>query len=142
MTDNLGLLTRIKKSLPYPEPFPNLTLLSDWDVTNEIVQTLHSTKMIPTLEHVQGHQDDHTPYEELTLDAQLNVVTLMKPLVSISIHTPTTGPLLHACLIIEHSFTYQAKSYHPSSNNPFATLLHYHPTCRIYSLETSGHGTF
>jgi hypothetical protein len=44
MTDNLGLLTRIEKSLPYLEPFPNLTLASDWDVTNEIVTTLQAMK--------------------------------------------------------------------------------------------------
>ncbi len=27
----------------------------------------------PTLEHVKGHQDDHTPYEDLDLEAQLNM---------------------------------------------------------------------
>jgi hypothetical protein len=73
MTDHLRLLTRIEKSLPHPEPFPNLTLLSYWDVMNKIVQTLQSMQITPTLEHVWGHQNDHTPYDDLSLDAQLNV---------------------------------------------------------------------
>jgi hypothetical protein len=73
MTDNLGLLTRLEKSIQHPEPFPNLTLLSDWDVTHEIVQTLQAMQIQPSLEHVLGHQDDHTPYDDLPLDAQLNV---------------------------------------------------------------------
>ncbi len=73
MTDNLGLLTRVEKSLSYPEPFPNITLQPDWDVTHEIVTTLQKMTIKPTLEHVKGHQDDHTLYEELHLNAQLNV---------------------------------------------------------------------
>jgi hypothetical protein len=55
MTDNLRLLTRLEKSLPYPEPFPNLTLLPDCDVTNEVVQTLQVMQIQPSLEHVKGH---------------------------------------------------------------------------------------
>jgi hypothetical protein len=73
MTDNLGLITWLKKSLLHLEPFPNITLLSDWDVTNEIVCTLHTMTIQPTLEHVKGHQDDHIQYSNLPLDAQLNV---------------------------------------------------------------------
>jgi hypothetical protein len=73
MTDNLGLLTRIEKCLPYPDPFPNTTLQPDWDVTNEIIVTLQELKIQPILEHVKGHQDDHTPYDDLPLEAQLNV---------------------------------------------------------------------
>jgi hypothetical protein len=73
MTDNLGLLTRLEKSLPFYEPFPNLTLQPDWDVTHEIITTLQSMQLDPLFEHVKGHQDDHTLYEDLALKAQLNV---------------------------------------------------------------------
>jgi hypothetical protein len=73
MTDNQGLITRITTSLPHDEPFPNLTLLSDWDVTNEISQSLCTFQREPILGHVKGHQDSHTHYDALPLDAQLNV---------------------------------------------------------------------
>jgi hypothetical protein len=73
MTGNLGLLTRIEKSLPHPEPFPNLTLASDWDVTHKIVTTLQAMKIKSVLEHVYGHQDNHKPYEDLPLNTQLSV---------------------------------------------------------------------
>jgi hypothetical protein len=74
MTDNNGLLTRIKTSLPYLKPFPNITLIADWDVTNEIVRSLCQLPTPPILEHVKGHQDDHLPYLTLpNIEAQLNV---------------------------------------------------------------------
>lgn len=73
MTDNAGLLTRIESSLPYPEPFPNLTLASDWDLTHQISTGLRTMAHIPILQHVKGHQDSHTAYRDLSLEAQLNV---------------------------------------------------------------------
>ncbi len=73
MTDNLGLLIRVGQSLPFEDPFPNITLKADWDVTNEIVATLKEMNITPSLEHIKGHQDDHTEYACLSLEAQLNV---------------------------------------------------------------------
>jgi hypothetical protein len=73
LTDNAGLLTSIKSSLPYPEPFPNLALASDWDVTHQISTSLRTMAKIPILQHVKGHQDSHTDYRDLSLEAQLNV---------------------------------------------------------------------
>jgi hypothetical protein len=73
LTDNQGLISRLESSLPYIDPFPNLTLTADWDVTNEIVKSLRELPTPPTLAHVKGHQDDHIPYSDLPLDAQLNV---------------------------------------------------------------------
>ncbi len=64
---------RVTKCLPYPEPFPNHTLLSDWDVTHQIADTLRQTAILLTLKHVKGHQDDTTPYRDLSLEAKLNV---------------------------------------------------------------------
>jgi hypothetical protein len=73
MTDNLGLITRLEKFLPYPDPFPNVTLQPDWDVTNEILVTLKAMPIQTIFAHVKGHQDDHCPYDLLPLEAQLNV---------------------------------------------------------------------
>jgi hypothetical protein len=73
LTDNQGLLTRLSLSLPYPEPFPNLTLAPNWDVTNEIALGLRTFTTTPTLQHVKGHQDNHAAYSDLSLEAQLNV---------------------------------------------------------------------
>ena len=73
MTDNLGLLTRIEQSIQYPHPYPNYTLKADWDVTHEIISTLQAMSLQVMFEHVKGHQDDHTAYENLSLEAQMNV---------------------------------------------------------------------
>jgi hypothetical protein len=73
LTDNKGLLTRLERSLPYPEPFPNLTLAPDWDVTNEIACGLRTVAQVPLLQHVKGHQDDHLAYMQSPLEAQLNI---------------------------------------------------------------------
>jgi hypothetical protein len=73
MTNNLGLITRLDKFLPYPDPFPNVTLQPDWDVTNEILVTLQAMPIQTIFAHVKGHQDDHCPYDSLPLEAQLNV---------------------------------------------------------------------
>lgn len=73
MTDNQGLITRLDTSLPYIDPFPNITLTADWDVSNEIVKSLRELPLPPMISHVKGHQDDHTSYTDLPLDAQLNV---------------------------------------------------------------------
>jgi hypothetical protein len=73
LTNNQGLISRLESSLPYIDPFPNLTLTADWDVTNEIVKSLREFPTPPTVAHVKGHQDDHLPYSALPLDAQLNV---------------------------------------------------------------------
>jgi hypothetical protein len=73
LTDNQWLLTRVESSLPYPKLFPDLALLSDWDVTHKISQSLWTLECPPTLRHVKGHQDTTTPYAKLSLEAQLNV---------------------------------------------------------------------
>jgi hypothetical protein len=73
MTDNEGLLTRITSSLPHSDPFPNSTLQAHWDVTNEIITSIRQLTLPPVLRHVKGHQDLHTAYASLRLEAQLNV---------------------------------------------------------------------
>jgi hypothetical protein len=73
MTDNKGLITRVETSMPFTDPFPNLTLQADWDITNEIVTSLPTLQTQPAFLHVKGHQDDKIAYDELTLNAQMNV---------------------------------------------------------------------
>jgi hypothetical protein len=73
MTNNKGLLTRITSCLLHIEKFPNLTLQADWDVTNEIAISIQELAIPPVLRHVKGHQDSHTDYASLPLNAQLNV---------------------------------------------------------------------
>jgi hypothetical protein len=73
LTNNQGLLTCIELSLPYPSPFPNLTLALDWDVTNEISNSLQTLAFAKTLCHVKGYQDSHQEYAALSLETQLNV---------------------------------------------------------------------
>jgi hypothetical protein len=60
MTDNQGLLTRVENSLPFTDPFPNLTLQADWDVTDKIVTSIRQLAQTPSFLHVKGHQDDLT----------------------------------------------------------------------------------
>jgi hypothetical protein len=57
----------------YPEYFPNGTLAADWDVVNEIAETLTKMGIETSFHHVKGHQDDKVAYENLTLEARLNV---------------------------------------------------------------------
>jgi hypothetical protein len=73
MTDNLGLLTRVEKGLPLEHPFPNITLLADWDVTNKIIHSVRQLGGTPRFTHVKGHQDNFMAYEALSLNAQLKV---------------------------------------------------------------------
>jgi ribonuclease HI len=73
-TDNMGVIiteVQIMRKRKGPE-FPNATLLSSWDVLQQIVQVLRSLPTV-TLHHVPGHQDKHKAWEELSLPEQLNV---------------------------------------------------------------------
>jgi hypothetical protein len=58
MTDNQGLITRVQDRLMYPESFPNGTLLTYWDVVNEIAETLTKMRIETSSHHVKEHQDD------------------------------------------------------------------------------------
>jgi hypothetical protein len=52
----------------------NTTLEPDWDVINEIRWTLENDKVEgATISHIASHQDRKTAYEDLSLQAQLNV---------------------------------------------------------------------
>ena len=71
--DNQGVVTTITKLLSYPSIYPNTTMAAEWDCMAQILETRqYLGPLFPTVEHVKGHQDENTPYEELPLLAQLN----------------------------------------------------------------------
>jgi hypothetical protein len=72
-TDNKGLLIRIDQSRQCDKSYANATLAPDWDIVEAIVSTLQLLPVTPSFSHVKGHQDDHIAYEDLPLDAQLNI---------------------------------------------------------------------
>ena len=71
--DNQGLVDRVIKLSEFPMIFPNTTFEPEWDCLAQILDALQFLQQAaPTLHHVKGHQDDDTPYEQLSLPAQLN----------------------------------------------------------------------
>jgi hypothetical protein len=63
VTNNQGLITRVQDRQTYAESYPNSTLDPDWDVVNEIVQSLSRLSNGKTIHHVKGHQDNTIAYE-------------------------------------------------------------------------------
>ena len=72
-TDNQPLLKRIREYQRYNTYYPNATANADWDVLQAIVTTCAQMTIVPFFRHVKGHQDDKTAYDNLPLEAQLNV---------------------------------------------------------------------
>jgi hypothetical protein len=73
ISDNLELIKRLKAHKHYTEPYPNETLKSEFDVTEQIYRTTESYGIIASYKWVKGHQDKNTAYMDLNLEAQLNV---------------------------------------------------------------------
>jgi hypothetical protein len=57
----------------YEEPYPNATLASEYDIIEEIYKTCKIYNIKSSYYWVRGHQDKHTSYDDLSLEAQLNV---------------------------------------------------------------------
>jgi hypothetical protein len=72
-TNSESLITCIAKETGQKTLHPNATLATDWDITHEIQHNLRSYVFTPSIEHVKGHQDVDTQYDDLSLLAQLNV---------------------------------------------------------------------
>ena len=71
--DNKGLVQSTSKLMHYTRIFPNTTMEPEWDIIAQILDTIKSLgSAAPTIEHIKGHQDVDTPYEQLSLTAQLN----------------------------------------------------------------------
>ena len=75
--DNKGAVQQIKKKHAYKGYYPNDTLESDWDLIEEIRQSIyslgfdrHSNEF--AIQWVKGHQDDEKSWEELTIPERLN----------------------------------------------------------------------
>lgn len=71
-SDNAGLVTRISQRLEYSTVYPNSTLIPDWDLVEQICQTI--TQFAPVkiqYAWVKGHQDNDST--ELPVEAQFNV---------------------------------------------------------------------
>ena len=71
--DNKALVERMTQHQQYTTPYPNATLASEFDLTEEIYHTHKQYHISPKFKHVKGHQDVHTEYDKLPLLAQLNV---------------------------------------------------------------------
>jgi len=67
------LIRRLQVHKHYKEPYPNETLKSEFDVTEQIYRTTEIYGINATYKWVRGHQDKHTAYDDLPLEAQLNV---------------------------------------------------------------------
>ena len=73
VSDNLELINRSRNHLEYINPYPNTTLTSEYDLTEQIYLTHKAYNINAKFEHVKGHQDDKLEYHELPLKAQLNI---------------------------------------------------------------------
>jgi len=73
VSDNQELINRCNAHLQYVIPYPNETVKSEFDVTEQIYITASKYKLKPSYHWVKGHQDDNAPTNELSIMAQLNV---------------------------------------------------------------------
>ena len=71
VSDNLELINRSRNHLEYTNPYPNTTLTSDYDLTEQIYLTHKAYNINATFEHVKGHQDDDLEYHQLPLKHNL-----------------------------------------------------------------------
>jgi hypothetical protein len=73
ISDNKKLIRRMLEHKHYEEPYPNATLASEYDIIEEIYETYKIYKIESSYYWVRGHQDKHTAYEDLSLEAQINL---------------------------------------------------------------------
>mmetsp|Transcript_22359 Transcript_22359/g.45619 ORF Transcript_22359/g.45619 Transcript_22359/m.45619 type:complete len:206 (-) Transcript_22359:433-1050(-) len=75
MADNLELITQLNDHKRYINPYPNITLGAEFDLTEQI-HLLHKEHTLPSsFWHVKGHQNRTTDYAKLDLPAQFNCDT-------------------------------------------------------------------
>ncbi|OEU11291.1 hypothetical protein FRACYDRAFT_246405 [Fragilariopsis cylindrus CCMP1102] len=73
ISDNDELIKRCNAHKHYNDPFPNETLRSEYDVTEQIFSTINDSQIKAKYKWVKGHQDSAKAYDDLSLEAQLNV---------------------------------------------------------------------
>jgi hypothetical protein len=72
LSDNNGLVTRVNQRTQYKIPYPNSTLAPDWDLIEQIVQTMRQlSPAILEVAWVKGHQDGHN--DDLSTEAIYNI---------------------------------------------------------------------
>jgi len=71
--DNLRLIQLVKSMQTNTIPNPSQAITNDYDLTNEIFQTIQRIPVKIILHHVKGHQDKNTQKEDLPYPAQLNM---------------------------------------------------------------------
>jgi len=71
--DNSGLIQQIQALQNETGPNLSQTLSNDYDLSNEIHQTIRWIPIPVILRHVKGHQDNNTDIEDLPHEAQLNI---------------------------------------------------------------------
>ena len=72
VSDNLHLINTSKEHKNYKNPYPNNTLSSEFDITEQIYQTNKSYKIDASFHHVYGHQDTKSR-GEMSMEAKLNI---------------------------------------------------------------------
>lgn len=70
--DNTSVIRRIERTTKSTWEAPNQKLMPEQDVIDEIAATLHTLPIVLDIKWVKGHQDLQSPYEKLSLEAQLN----------------------------------------------------------------------
>ena len=71
--DNSSLIRRQSDCLGFTHCYPNLTLASEFDLTEQIHLTHKKYHITATFVHVKGHQDSTKAIHKLPLLAQLNI---------------------------------------------------------------------
>jgi hypothetical protein len=73
ISDNAELIRRCTAHKQYDDPFPNETLRSEYDITEQIYRTQKAYNIQSNFQWVKGHQDNNKTKAELPLEAQLNI---------------------------------------------------------------------
>ena len=72
ISDNIHLINTSKEHKNYDKPYPNNTLSSEFDITEQIYQTNKTYRIDASFHHVYGHQDTKSR-GEMSMEAKLNV---------------------------------------------------------------------
>ena len=74
-SDSNSFITRYNKTSKRVQSTPNSSsfFLPEWDIFQEINQQMQHHKLQLTVQYVKSHQDKTTTFEELPLEAQLNI---------------------------------------------------------------------
>ena len=72
VSNNLELIKQSKEHLNYKNPYPNDTLSSEFDITEQIYLTNHTYQINASFQHVYGHQDTRSR-GKMSTEAKLNV---------------------------------------------------------------------